>query len=121
MLLLPCLDSITDKLVIQQATFFNVRRQDFLLFFRRAQSVFEGFKHNKNIHLCIIFCQPIFRGMSGRITMTHRPQSLDECAPTLLHHPISMSLRKQGFDGVYGLSDKKKKNRRIDESTNGCS
>ena len=35
MLLLPCLDSCTDKLVIQQATFFNVRRQDFLLFFRR--------------------------------------------------------------------------------------
>ena len=47
--------------------------------------------------------------------MTHRPQSLDECAPTLLHHPISMSLRKQGADGVYGLSDKKKKNRRINE------
>ena len=72
-----------------------------------------------------IFCQPIFRGMSGRISMTHRPQSLDECAPTLLHRPISMSLRKQGFvspckttlansrllpiakaDGFYGLSDK---------------
>ena len=55
----------------------------------------------------IVFCQPIFRlsacgdaqagGISGRITMTHRPQSLDDCAPTLLHHPISMSLRKQGF------------------------
>ena len=81
-----------------------------------------------------VFCQSIFRlsacgdaqagGISGRITMTHRPQSLDDCAPTLLHHPISMSLRKQGFveplfipslnmslrkqgaDGLYGLSDK---------------
>ena len=45
MLLLPCLDSCTDKLVIQQATFFNVRQQDFLLFLRRTQSVFEGLKH----------------------------------------------------------------------------
>ena len=63
-----------------------------------------------------VFCQSIFRlsacgdaqagGISGRITMTHRPQSLDDCAPTLLHHPISMSLRKQGADGLYGLSDK---------------
>jgi hypothetical protein len=73
-----------------------------------------------------IFCQPIFRGTTGRITMTHRPQSLDDCAPTLKHYPISMFLRKQGFvspckttlansrllpiakaDGFYGLSDKK--------------
>ena len=80
-----------------------------------------------------VFCQPIFRGTIGRITMTHRPQSLDDCAPTLKHYPISMSLRKQGFveplakqrsltrvcfpslnmslrkqgaDGFYGLSDK---------------
>ena len=60
MLLLPCLDSCTDKLVIQQATFFNVRRQDFLLFLRLAQSVFEGFKHNKNIHLCTYFVNPFF-------------------------------------------------------------
>ena len=44
-----------------------------------------------------VFCQPIFRGTIGRITMTHRPQSLDDCAPTLKHYPISMSLRKQGF------------------------
>ena len=45
MLLLPRLYSCTDKLVIQQATFFNVRQQNFLLFLRWAQSVFEGLKH----------------------------------------------------------------------------
>ncbi len=57
--------------------------------------------------------------------MTHRPQSLDDCAPTLKHYPISMSLQKQGSvspckttlansrllpkakaDGFYELSDK---------------
>ncbi len=73
----------------------------------------------------IILCQVIFRGISGRISMTHRPYRLVRCAPTLKHHPISMSLRKQGFvspckttlansrllpiakaDGFYGLSDK---------------
>ena len=76
-----------------------------------------------------VYCQPIFRGTIGRITMAHRPQSLDDCAPTLkylsacvpartgrpLHKfvsPCKTTLANSRLlpiakaDGFYGLSDK---------------
>lgn len=40
-LIFPCLLSGAEELIVENATFFNVRQKDFLLLFGWSQSVFE--------------------------------------------------------------------------------
>ena len=40
-LVFPCLLSGTEELIVENATFVNMRQQDFLLLFRWSQSIFE--------------------------------------------------------------------------------
>ena len=40
-ILFPCLYSLTEELVVENATLLNMRQQDFLLFFGGSQSVFK--------------------------------------------------------------------------------